>query len=105
MPSAVPEPLHAPAAQPTHSAQCPLVHWVSAVHQQATPAASQAPAAGVTVSQLPTEHAHTVAAETSVWQSAPSVAPLPEHVPVHCPLLLAHLPLEQSESATQRHAV
>ena len=31
--------------------------------------------------------------------------PLPVHEPVHWPLAFTHLPLEQSPSATQRHAV
>ncbi len=46
-----------------------------------------------------------VATETSGWQFAVSAAPLPVHVPVHWLPLFTHLPLEQSASATQRHAV
>ena len=54
---------------------------------------------------MPIEHDHTLATEVAVWQSSLSVDPIPVHVPVHWPSLLTHFPLEQSESATQRHAV
>jgi hypothetical protein len=83
MPSPAPEPVQAPAGQPAHTPHRPLAHWVSAVHQHATPAAPQAPPGAVTVSQSPTAQDHAVASDTSVWQRAPSIAPEPVHEPVH----------------------
>jgi hypothetical protein len=58
--------------------------------------------------QFPAEHDHLLAAEVTSAQSAASYLPAavgPVHVPVHWLLALEHWPLEQSESATQRHAV
>jgi hypothetical protein len=46
-----------------------------------------------------------LATDVAVWQSSLSAVPLPVQVLVHWLSLLTHLPLEQSESATQRHAV
>jgi hypothetical protein len=93
-------------AHPDHAAHCvPLGHCESLVHQQGTPAAVHWPVGDETLSQLPIEHDHELATEAAVWQSSLSAEPLPVHVPVHWLSLLTHLALEQSESATQRHAV
>jgi hypothetical protein len=102
-----PFPVQAPDdAHPDHDAQSvPLGHCVSLVHQQGTPAAVHGPVGDVTLLQLPIEHDHALATEAAVWQSSLSAVPLPVHVPVHWLSLLMHLLLEQSESATQRHAV
>ena len=83
----------------------PLPHWESFVHQHGVPEAVHVPAGEVTSLQLPLEQAHAVGAEVTGWQSTLSAAPLPVQAPVHWPFALTHLPLEQSESATQRHAV
>ena len=69
------------------------------------PAPPHAPPGAVTVSHAPTAHDHAVAPEARTWHAVPSAAPLPLQLPVHWPLAFRHLPLEQSESATQRHAV
>ena len=103
-----PLPEQAPGAHPgpaAHSA--PLGHCESLVHQQGTPAAVHEPVGDETLSQLPIEHDHALATEAVVWQSSLSAVPLPVHMPatVHWLSLFTHLPLEQSESATQRHAV
>jgi hypothetical protein len=101
-----PLPVHADAAHPVHDEHwVPLGHCESLVHQHGTPAAVQAPDADDTLLQLPIEHDHALAALAAVWQSSLSAVPVPVHVPVHWLSLLTHLPLEQFESATQRHAV
>ena len=99
-------PVHAPDAHPDHVAHSvPLGHCESLVHQHGTPAAVHWPVGDETLSQLPMEHDHALATDVAVWQSSLSAEPLPLHVPVHWLSLFTHLPLEQSESATQRHAV
>jgi hypothetical protein len=104
LPAPVPE--QAPDAQPDQLAHwVPLGHWASLVHQQGTPAEVHVPLGDDTLSQLPSEQDHEFATDVAVRQSSLSAEPLPVHVPVHWPLTLTHLPLEQSESATQRHAV
>jgi hypothetical protein len=107
--NALPDPLpvHADAAHPVHDEHwVPLGHCESLVHQHGTPAAVQAPDAEDTLSQLPIEHDQAFAALAAVWQSSLSAVPVPEHMPAgHWLSLLTHLPLEQFESATQRHAV
>jgi hypothetical protein len=55
--------------------------------------------------QLPVEHDQVLATVAAVTQSSGSAAPFPLQVPVHWLSLLTHLPLEQFESSTQRHAV
>jgi hypothetical protein len=100
--------MQAPDAHPDHDAHCVLLgHCESLVHQQGIPAAVHRPVGDDTLSQLPIEHDHALATETAVSQSSLSAVPLPVHMPatVHWLSLLTHLPLEQSESATQRHAV
>jgi hypothetical protein len=98
--------VHAPGAHPDHVAHIvPLGHCESLVHQQGIPAAVHRPLGDETLSQLPTEHDHALATDVAVWQSSLSAVPLPVQMPVHWLSLLMHLPLEQSESATQRHAV
>jgi hypothetical protein len=102
----VPAPLQAPDPQPFHvEHSAPLPHCESLVHQHGVPDAVHVPLGEDTVSQLPAEHDHASAVELAVSQFALSCDPLPVHVPVHWVLALTHLPLEQSESATQRHAV
>jgi len=102
----VPVPVHAPDAQPFHEAHsAPLPHCELLVHQQGTPVAVHVPVGELTVSQLPAEHDQASAVEVAVSQSWLSAVPLPVHVPVHWLLTLTHLPLAQSVSATQRHAV
>ncbi len=66
------------------------------------------PLGEVTLSQLPTEHDHALAVDVTSAQSAVSYVPAvmaPVHAPVHWLAALAHLPLEQFESATHTHAV
>ena len=102
----LPVPLQAPSAHPAQ-----LTHWASPghcaslVHQHGTPAAVHWPPGDVTLSQLPIEQDQVLATEVAVSQSWLSCGPVPVQVPVHWLLALTHLPLEQSESATQRHAV
>jgi hypothetical protein len=105
IPSGMPDPVQAPLEQPAHAAQCPVPHWESVVHQHGMPAPPHAPPGAVTVSHAPVVHDHAVATEASTWQAVPSAAPLPLQPPVHWLLAFTHLPLEQSESATQRHSV
>jgi hypothetical protein len=69
------------------------------------PAAVHTPDSDDTLLQFPIEHDQALAALAAVSQSSLSAVPLPVHVPVHWLSLLMHLPLEQFESATQRHAV
>jgi hypothetical protein len=75
------------------------------VHQHGTPAVAHCPVGDATSSQLPIEQDHASATEAAVWQPSLSEAPVPVHVPVHWLAKLTHLPLEQFESATQRHAL
>jgi len=82
----------------------PPAHCASLVHRQGVPEAVHAPPGDVTSLQLPVEQKN-AAAETSAWQLVWSAAPVPVHMPVHWSEALTHAPLEQSESATQRHAV
>ena len=82
----------------------PPAHWLSAVHQQVTPPAEHVPVGPPTSLQLPVVQAMW-AVEVRAWQPETSPLPLPVQLPVHCPLPLTHLPLEQSESATHRQAV
>jgi hypothetical protein len=103
----VPLAVQLPAAQPAQLAHwAPVGHCASFVHQQATPAAEQAPPGEVTVLQLPTGQDQEVATDMAVRQSWSSAGAAPLHaVPEHWVSLSTHLPLEQFESATQRHAV
>jgi hypothetical protein len=98
-------PVQAPGAHPAQIKHAPLGHCESLVHQQGTPAAVHMPLGDDTSLQLPMEHDHALATDVAVSQSSLSFGALPVHVPVHWALALTHLPLEQSESATQRHAV
>jgi len=100
----VPVPVHAPLAQPAQLLHLPPGHCASAVQRQEVPAAAHVPGGDVTVLQLPLAQ-YAPAMDVTGSQSAVSPVPVPVHVPVHWPLELVHLPLEQSESATQRHAV
>lgn len=100
----VPLPVQASAAHPAQLLhRAPAGHCESLVHQQAMPAAVHCPLGDLTSSQFPIEHDHALATDVAVTQSSLSFGALPVHVPVHCPAL-THLPLEQFESATQRHA-
>jgi hypothetical protein len=104
----VPAPLQAPEPHPFHvEHSAPLPHCESLVHQQGVPAAVHVPVGEDTVSQLPAEQDHASAVEVAVSHSLLScdAVLLPVQVPVHWLLALTHLPLEQSPSATQRHAV
>lgn len=102
----VPLPVQAPEGHPAQVAhRAPLGHCESLVHQHGTPAAVHEAVGDVTLSQLPSEQAHAFATDVAVSQSSLSFGALPVHVPVHWPSALTHLPLEQFESATQRHAV
>jgi hypothetical protein len=104
---AEPVPVHASVVHPAHDAHfVPLGHCVSLVHQHGMPAAVQVPEDDETLLQFPTEHDHALATLVAVWQSSLSADPVPEHMPLrHWLSLLTHLPLEQFESATQRHAL
>jgi hypothetical protein len=78
------------------------------VHQHPTPDALHVPAGEVTVLQLPAEQDHALGGDVTSAQPAVSYVPAvvdPVHVPVHWLLALEHLPLGQSESATQRQPV
>jgi hypothetical protein len=97
--------VHDPAAHPAQVTHLPPAHSESLVHQQVTPAALHVPVGDATLSQLPVAHPQPLTAEVIAWQSDPSAVPLPVQVPVHWLFEFTHLPLEQSESATQRHAV
>jgi hypothetical protein len=99
-------PVQAPDAHPDQAAHwAPLGHCESLVHQHGTPAAVHWPVGDETVLQLPREHDHVLATDVAVLQSSVSAVPLPVQVPVHWLSLLTHLPLEQFESSTQRHAI
>ena len=100
----VPTPVHAPAAHPAQVAQSPPWHCASLVHQQGTPAAVHVPPGDVTVEQLPIGQEKALAIEVAVRQLLLSADPLPVQVPEHWLWPFTHLPLEQSESATQRQA-
>jgi hypothetical protein len=82
-------------------------HWLSLVHQQGTPASEQVSVGDVAVLQLPIEQAQLLATDVAVTQFSLSAGPavLPLHDPLHWLSAFAHLPLEQFESVTQRHAV
>jgi hypothetical protein len=98
--------VHPLDAHPDHVPHCvPDGHCESLVHKHGTPAAVHVPDGDETLLQLPIEHDQAFATEAAVWQSSLSAPPVPVHVPVHWLSLLTHLPLEQSESATHRHAV
>lgn len=97
--------MHAAEAHPAQLTHLLPEHWASLVQKQAMPAAPHVPIGEVTLSQLPTEHAHAVATDVSDTQFALSAVPLPVHAPLHWPLAFTHLPLEQSESAAHRQAV
>jgi hypothetical protein len=103
----VPDPVQSPAAQPAQVAHvAPVGHWLSFVHQQGTPAAAQVPVGDVTVLQLPMGQDHEDAVAMPVRQSLLSTGDAPlQAPPPHWLSLLAHLPLEQFESATQRQAL
>jgi hypothetical protein len=79
----VPDPVHAPAMQPTHGTQELPGHCVSLVHQQGIPEPVHVPVGEVTSLQLPVEHAQPVVAEVRRSQFALSATPVPVHVPVH----------------------
>ncbi len=53
----------------------------------------------------PSAHEYPVGASAGSRQSLLSAAPAPVHAPVHWLFALTHLPLEQSLSATHRHAL
>jgi hypothetical protein len=102
----VPLPAQAPDAHPAQLAQrAPLGHCESLVHQHGTPAAVHLALGDATLSQLPIEQDHVFATDVAVSQSSLSFGPLPVHEPVHVSPTLTHLPLEQSESSTHKHAV
>ena len=102
----VPAPEQAPVAHPAHVAHCePEGHCESLVHQQGTPAAAHVPVGDVTVLQLPTEQDHALAIDVAVRQFSSSAGAVPVQEPEHTLSAFTHLPLEQFESATQRHAV
>jgi hypothetical protein len=102
----VPAPVQAPDGQPAQAAQCaPDPHCASLVHQHGTPAAVHALAGDVAVLQAPIGQAQALATDVAVRQSLLSAGVSPVHEPEHCELPLTHLPLEQFESATQRHAL
>jgi hypothetical protein len=103
-PSAVPVPVQAPLAQPVQLTHLPLPHCELLVHQHGVPAVLQVPVGEDTLLQLPIGQ-EKPATETSAWQLVLSAVPLPVQAPVHWEAELTHLPLEQSESAAQRHAV
>jgi hypothetical protein len=105
IPSAAPEPVHAPEAQPAQLTHFPLLHWLLAVHQQGVPAAPHVPVDDETLSQLPVEHENVAPVALSGWQLAASPLPDPVHVPVHWLAELMHFPLEHWLSAVHRHAV
>jgi hypothetical protein len=79
-------------------------HWESLVHQHGTFEAVHVPVGDVTVLQLPTGHVQAISLAVAVRQSWLSAGDAPLQVPLHWLSLLTHLPLEQSESATQRQA-
>ena len=98
--------MQAPGSHPAHETQSEAFgHCESLVHQQGTSAAVHVPEEDETLLQLPLEHDQALATLVAVWQSSLSADPLPVQVPVHWLSLLTHLPLEQFESSTQRHAV
>jgi hypothetical protein len=97
--------VQAPLAHPAQLTHLPPAHWPSAVHQHATPPAKHVPVGELTVLQLPLAHVTPPVDVGAAWQPETSALPLPEQVPVHWELAFTHLPLEQSESATHRHAV
>jgi len=102
----VPLPVQLPDVHPAQLAHwAPLGHCESLVHQHGTPAAVHLPLGEDTLSQLPIEQDQALATDVAVTQLSLSAGPLPEHVPVHLLAALTHFPLEQLESATQRHAV
>lgn len=102
----VPLPVQAPVVHPAQLAhRAPLGHCESFVHQHGTAASAHRALGDVTSSQLPIEQDQAFATDVAVLQSSRSAGALPVQVPVHWLLALTHLPLEQSESATQRHAV
>jgi hypothetical protein len=101
-PSVVPEPVHAPDAQPAQFAHLPVAHCASAVHQHVVPDAVHAPPGEVTLSQLPVAHAndaeHMGIPGLVSWQCIPSqFVPVPVQgpLPLHwcCVASLMHLPL------------
>jgi len=103
-----PVPVQAPEAHPFHDEHsAPLPHCELLVHQQGTPDAVHVPLGEETVSQLPAEHDHALGVDVAVSQSSLSAVPVPVQPleGLHWLFELTHLPLEQSESATQRHAV
>jgi hypothetical protein len=104
-PSVAPEPVQAPGVHPAHGAHLLFGQCASIVHQHAIPPSLQVPVGEVTLLQLPDEQVQPVVTEVRSWQFALSATPLPVQVPVHWLFALTHLPLGQSESATQRHAV
>src|SRR5260370_40460601 len=103
--SPLPVALHAPVGHPAQLAHWPPEHCESLVHQHGVPDAAQIPVDDVTLLQLPLAHDHAVAAAVTRAQFTLSAVPVPVHVPVHWLFALTHLPLAQSESDTQRHAV
>ena len=102
----VPAPEQAPDVHPAQFTQeLPLGHCASFVHQHGTPAAVHSPLGDVTLSQLPIEQDHALATDLAVSQSSASLGALPVHMPpAHWPSALTHFPIEQSASATHRHA-
>jgi hypothetical protein len=98
--------VHCPEAHPYQLPHfSPLGHCESLVHQHGTPTDVHLPLGDVTLSQFPVEHDHALAIDVAVSQSSLSFGALPVQVPVHWPSAFTHLRLEQSESATHRHAV
>jgi len=107
--NALPEPVPV-QTPPLHAAQlehlAPPGHCASLVHQQGTPAEVHMPLCEDTLLQLPIEHDHALATDVAVSQSSASFGALPVHMPgAHWLFALTHFRLEQSASATHRHAV
>jgi hypothetical protein len=99
-------PVQAPDGQPAQAAQwVPDPHCASLVHQHGTPAAAQPPLGDVAVLHVPAAQDQALAMDVAVRQSSLSAGASPVHETEHWELLLTHLPLEQFESATQRHAL
>jgi hypothetical protein len=100
----VPEPVHAPEGHPAQLTHEPVGHSASLVHQHGTPAALHAPSGDATSLHFPAAQVHRLGAARMSAQSDESYAPGavdPVHVPVHWLSAFEHLPVEQSESATQ----
>jgi hypothetical protein len=71
--------VQAPALHPAHETHEPPGHWLSAVHQHATPAELHVPAGVATSLQLPIGHAKAVGAAVMITQFVGSGSPVPLH--------------------------